>query len=134
MSAGVAVTQEPEPKTTETTVPGRLDRLPWSRWHWREGSDERETAPRRALPSPVGPYPPPRRHVGRAAWSPRPQASLYPHSDPYLGREVDAIVDALASAGPVEAGRPNAGPGGPDPGRPVPGRTRAVSSGTGRRQ
>src|ERR1700733_1181538 len=34
MTASVAVAKEPERNTTETTVPGRLDRLPWSRWHW----------------------------------------------------------------------------------------------------
>ena len=34
MTASVAVDREPERNTTETTVPGRLDRLPWSRWHW----------------------------------------------------------------------------------------------------
>jgi MFS family permease len=52
-------------------------------------------------PSPVGPYPPPWRRFGQAAWSPRPQASLYPRNDPYLGREVDAIVDMVSSAGPM---------------------------------
>ncbi|HTT89128.1 MAG TPA: MFS transporter [Acidimicrobiales bacterium] len=55
----------------------------------------------RPAPSPVGPYPPPWRRFGQAAWSPRPQASLYPRDDPYLGREVDAIVDMVNSAGPM---------------------------------
>jgi MFS family permease len=57
-------------------------------------------APRPALTSPVGPYPSPRRRAGRAAWSPRPQASLYPREDLYLGREVDAIVGSLERTGP----------------------------------
>ncbi len=60
---------------------------------------ERQPAP----PSPVGPYRPPRRHVGRVAWSPRPQASMYPGADPYLAREVDAIVDALTQEGSLSA-------------------------------
>ena len=65
---------------------------------------ERPGAERRpAPPSPVGPYPPPRRHVGRVAWSPRPQASTYPGADPYLAREVDAIVDALTQEGSLSA-------------------------------
>ena len=34
MSTSVAVGGGTERNTTETTVPGRLDRLPWSRWHW----------------------------------------------------------------------------------------------------
>jgi MFS family permease len=55
----------------------------------------------RPAPSPVGPYPPPWRRFGQTAWSPRPQASLYPRSDPYLAREVDAIVDTLSSSGPL---------------------------------
>jgi len=24
-----------EPRLVDTDIPGRLDRLPWSRWHWR---------------------------------------------------------------------------------------------------
>jgi MFS family permease len=68
------------------------------------GGEQKGAAPRRpAPPSPVGAYPPPWRRVGQAAWSPRPQASLYPRSDPYLAREVDAIVDTLRTSGPLSA-------------------------------
>src|SRR5579862_6312831 len=34
MSTSVAAAGGTKRNTTETTVPGRLDRLPWSRWHW----------------------------------------------------------------------------------------------------
>jgi len=30
-----AVTHAEELGTVETNIPARLDRLPWSRWHWR---------------------------------------------------------------------------------------------------
>ncbi len=40
------------------------------------------------------PYPLPRRPVG-ATWAPRPQMSAYPHPNPYLAEEVNAIVTAL---------------------------------------
>jgi hypothetical protein len=33
--ADVPGRKEPEPgKTIETNIPARMDRLPWSRWHW----------------------------------------------------------------------------------------------------
>lgn len=64
------------------------------------GAEQPGTAAEPVSPSPVGPYPPPRRHVGRVVWSPQPQASVYPRHDMYLAREVDAIVDALERLSP----------------------------------
>jgi hypothetical protein len=54
----------------------------------------------RARPGPRGPHPVPRRRTGRQIWAPMPQASVYPRTNPYLAREVDALVAALDSAGP----------------------------------
>ncbi len=65
------------------------------------GEKQNGATPRPAPPSPVGPYPPPGRRVGQAAWSPRPQASLHPRNDPYLAREVDSIVAVLRTEGPL---------------------------------
>jgi MFS family permease len=64
------------------------------------GSEQAGAAERPAPPSPVGPHPPRRRHVGRAVWSPRPQASVYPRRDIYLAHEIDAIVAALDRTSP----------------------------------
>ena len=36
----------------------------------------------------------------RTAWAPMPQASSYPRDNPYLAREVNALVDALGRGGP----------------------------------
>ncbi len=90
--------------------------------HDGDGRQGRPTPPRPAAPSPTGPFPPPRRHVGRAAWSPRPQASVYPRTDPYLASEVDAVVAAMDAAGvmsPLQLSRAVGaqfwGPGGSGP-------------------
>ena len=42
----------------------------------------------------------PRPPMARAAWAPRQQASIYPRTDPYLEREVEAIVSALDKYSP----------------------------------
>ena len=35
MATATATSTVREPGTIETNIPARLDRLPWSRWHWR---------------------------------------------------------------------------------------------------
>lgn len=47
----------------------------------------------------LGPSPMPRTRLGRFGWAPLPQASRYPHDNPYLHREVDRIVEALHDGG-----------------------------------
>ncbi len=69
----------------------------------QEGEHATATAPGRSLPRQTGPYPVPRVRTGRSGWAPLPQASNYPRSNPYLAREVDAIVDALRASGPLSS-------------------------------
>jgi MFS family permease len=45
----------------------------------------------------------PRRRTGSISWAPIPQASTYPRTNPYLAREVDALVDALDAKGPLSS-------------------------------
>ena len=57
----------------------------------------------RSLPRQTGPYPVPRMRTGRTAWTPLPQASSFPRSNPSLAREVDHIVELLNAQGPLSA-------------------------------
>lgn len=43
----------------------------------------------------------PRSRARRLGWAPLPQASTYPHGNPYLERELNLIVAALARRGPL---------------------------------
>ncbi|HUI03569.1 MAG TPA: MFS transporter [Acidimicrobiales bacterium] len=53
----------------------------------------------RARPSPA-PAPTVRPRSGRVGWAPLPQASTRPSGDPFVAREVDALVHQLAERGP----------------------------------
>jgi len=68
-----------------------------------EGDFEPAAAPAESLRRQIGPYPVPRRRLGSTSWAPRPQLSNYPRSNPYLAREVDAVVSVLAERGPQTA-------------------------------
>ncbi|HXW78233.1 MAG TPA: hypothetical protein VEJ84_01975, partial [Acidimicrobiales bacterium] len=61
-----------------------------------------ETGPTVAVPlaehAPL--YRRPRPIVGQAVWAPRQQVSVYPRTDPYLEREVEAILSALDEYSP----------------------------------
>jgi MFS family permease len=48
-------------------------------------------------------YPRARPSFSRAAWAPRQQVSIYPRTDPYLEREVEAIIAALDERSPQSA-------------------------------
>jgi len=56
--------------------------------------------PADSLPRQTGPYPVPRRRAGSVSWAPLPQSSHYPRTNPYLAREVDALVGLLENVGP----------------------------------
>ncbi len=69
-----------------------------------EGEDEQkrlETAgPARSLPRQTGPAPVPRRWRGATLWAPAQLSSTYPPDDPYLAKEVDALVASLEARSP----------------------------------
>ncbi len=72
----------------------------------RDGHDGRRddiAGPGHALPRQTGPYPLPRQRGARTSWAPMPQASVYPRTNPYLAREVDALVVSLRDHGPASS-------------------------------
>jgi MFS family permease len=53
----------------------------------------------RPTPAPIPMW----RSSGRSAWAPLPQASQFPHDDPYKAREIDRIVTVLRSGPPLSS-------------------------------
>jgi MFS family permease len=66
-------------------------------------ADGHRDAPPDSLVRQTGPAPVARHRTGRVGWAPLPQASRYPRTNPYLGSEVDRIVDVLQTQGPTTA-------------------------------
>ena len=59
------------------------------------GADDPGRSAADPIPQHASLRPRPRGPRARAAWAPAQQASVYPFPDPYLEREIEAIVDAL---------------------------------------
>jgi hypothetical protein len=89
---------ETEFSAITTRIPARLDRLPWARWHWMAdvAAGAARRSQRRRIELAVTPQ------AAYRHWSPMFPPYSIPLVDTARGREVEAIVAALAGEGPLE--------------------------------